>query len=254
MAKGVIYSFRNTIEHTPDDTIPEGVHWDTFLGPAPYRPFNENRYIYNWHWMWDTSTTEFGNNGIYRMDTCRWALGKETHPVKVSCTGGKFCRDDDQEVPNTLISALQYDDGVIIQDEVRSLYSNDEGLPDAGDVFIYSDQGYMTITTRGFKTYFGKNYEPGPSMSEDDIPEDQRSDAFSNLIQCVRSRRLEDLDNDILKGHMSAALGHLGVISYRTGRKLTFNPATEKFVNDKEADNYLRRPVYREPYVVPDVV
>ncbi len=254
MAKGLVYSYRRTIEHTPDSPIPEGVNWDRFLGPAPYRPFNENRYIYNWHWMWDTGTTEFGNNGIYRMDACRWALGKETHPVNVSCTGGKFGRDDDQEVPNTLISALKYDDGVIIQDEVRSLPSNPEGLPDAGDVFIYSDQGYMTITTSGFKTYFGPKNEPGPAMSENDIPEDQRSNGFANLVQCVRSRRHEDLDNDILKGHMSAALGHLGIISYRTGRSLTFNPATEKFVNDKEADSFLKRNTYRKPYIIPDVV
>jgi predicted dehydrogenase len=254
MAKGLVYSYRPTIEHTPDSPIPEGVHWDLFLGPAPYRPFNENRYIYNWHWMWDTGTTEFGNNGIYRMDTCRWALGKDTHPVKVSCTGGKFCRDnDDQEVPNILISALQYEDGVIIQDEVRSLYSNPEGLPHSGNVFIYSDQGYMTFSESGFKTYFGDKNEPGPSMSEDDIPEEQRSNGWKNLIECVRSRRREDLDNDILNGHMSAALGHLGVISYRTGRKLTFNPTTEKFVDDKEADKFLRRE-FRKPYVVPDVV
>ena len=77
--------------------------------------------------------------------------------------------------------------------------------------------------------------------------------AAKNLIECVRSRRLEDLDNDILKGHMSAALGHLGVISYRTGRKLTFNPDTEKFVNDKEADSYLTRN-YRSPYLMPENV
>jgi predicted dehydrogenase len=255
MAKGLVYSFRPTIGKTPDAPIPEGVHWDMFLGPAPYRPFNENHYIYNWHWMWDTGTTEFGNNGIYRMDTCRWALGKDTHPVKVACTGGKFGRDDDdQEVPNTLVSALQYEDGVVIQDEIRSLYSNPEGLPDAGNVFIYSDQGYMNIGTNGFKTYFGKNNEPGPAMSDKELSLDQIDNGFHNLINCVRSRKREELDNDILNGHMSAALGHLGVIAYRTGRRLTFDPKTEMFVNDKEANQYLKRPVYRKPYEIPDKV
>lgn len=90
-------------------------------------------------------------------------------------------------------------------------------------------------------------------MSESDFPAEERSDGWKNLIECVRSRRLEDLDNDILKGHMSAALGHLGVISYRTGRKLNFDPSTEKFVNDKKADSFLRRE-FRKPYVVPDIV
>lgn len=253
MGKGIVYSYRPSIGHVEDSPVPEGVNWDRFLGPAPYRPFNENRFLYTWHWFWDTSTTEFGNNGIYRMDTIRWALNKNTHPVKITCTGGKFCRDDDQEVPNIILASYEYEDGMIIHNEVRSLCTNPEGLPDSGNCFIYSDQGWMTISPSMFKTYFGPKNEPGPSLSGKDIPEEVGSNGWQNFIDCVRSRKREDLDNDILEGHMSAALGHLGVIAYRTGRKLRFNPAAEKFVKDKEADKYLTR-IYRKPYVVPDIV
>jgi len=112
----------------------------------------------------------------------------------------------------------------------------------------------MTITTVGFRTYFGKKNEPGPAMSDEEMTLDQIDNGFSNLIKCVRSRNREELDNDILKGHISAALGHLALISYRTGRSLTFNPETETFVNDKEADKYLKRESYRKPYVIPDKV
>jgi len=253
MAKGTTYRYRVPIEHVPDSPIPDGVHWDLFLGPAPYRQFNENRYIYQWHWYWDTGTTEYGNNGIYRMDTVRWALNKNTHPVKIHCSGGKFCRDDDQEVPNTLVASYEYEDGIIVQNEMRSLPTNPEGLSDSGDCFLYSDLGWMTFNGNGYKTYFGTKNEPGPAKSENDIPPEERSDGWKNLIDCVRSRKREDLDNDILEGHMSAALGHLGVISYRTGRKLVFNPETEKFVKDPEADKLLTR-TYRKPYVMPDKV
>lgn len=253
MAKGTTYRYRVPIEHVPDSPIPDGVHWDLFLGPAPYRQFNENRYIYQWHWYWDTGTTEYGNNGIYRMDTVRWALNKNTHPVKIHCSGGKFCRDDDQEVPNTLVASYEYEDGIIVQNEMRSLPTNPEGLSDSGDCFLYSDLGWMTFNGNGYKTYFGTKNEPGPAKSENDIPPEERSDGWKNLIDCVRSRKREDLDNDILEGHMSAALGHLGVISYRTGRKLVFNPETEKFAKDPEADKLLTR-TYRKPYVMPDKV
>jgi len=252
MARGVVYRHRTTIGHVEDSPIPPGVHWDTFLGPAPYRPFNENRYIYNWHWFWDTGTTEFGNNGIYRMDMARWALGIDTHPVKVHCTGGKFGREDDQEVPNVMTAVYEYGNGMIIQNEVRSLYTNPEGMPGSGDCFVYSDQGWMSIGN-GFKTYFGNKNEPGPSLSEADLPAHEKSDNWSNFIACVRSRKVEDLDCDIAEGHLSACIGHLGVISYRTGRKLAFNPATEKFVNDPEADKLLTRD-YRKPYVMPENV
>ena len=254
MAKGITYRYRVPIDHVPDTPVPEGVHWDLFLGPAPYRPFNVNRYIYQWHWYWDTGTTEFGNNGIYRMDTVRWALNKNTHPVKIHCSGGKFGRDDDQEVPNVLIAACEYGDGTIIQNEVRSLPTNPEGLSaDSGDCFIYSDQGWMTFNGNGYKTYFGQKNEPGPARSENDFPAEERSDGWKNFIDCVRSRKREDLDNEILEGHLSASLGHLGLISYRTGRKLIFNPETEKFVRDKEADKLLTRE-YRKPYVMPENV
>lgn len=250
MAKGITYRYRVPIEHVPDNPIPEGVNWDLFLGPAPYRPFNENRYIYQWHWYWDTGTTEFGNNGIYRMDTVRWALNKNTHPVRIHCAGGKYMRDDDQEVPNILVAIYEYADGTIVQNEVRSLCTNPEGLPDSGDCFLYSDQGWMTFNGSGYKTYFGTKNEPGPAKSDRDFPAEELTNGWENFINCVRSRKREELDNDILEGHLSASLGHLGVISYRTGRKLTFDPLKEKFVGDPDADKLLTRD-YRKPFVMP---
>ena len=67
----------------------------------------------------------------------------------------------------------------------------------------------------------------------------------------MRSRKREDLYCEILEGHLSTAICHLANISYRTGRKLTFDPEKEVFVGDKEADRYLTRE-YRAPYLLPD--
>jgi hypothetical protein len=185
------------------------------------------------------------------MDRARWALGIDTHPVKIHCTGGKYGRDDDSEAPNVLSAAYEYENGMIIQNEVRSIPTNPEGMDGSGDCFIYSDQGWMELGTGGFKTFFGRKNEPGPSFSDADIPEDEKSNNWKNFIDCVRSRKVEDLDCDIAEGHLSASIGHLGVISYRTGRKLEFDPEKEKFINDTEADKLLTRE-YRSPYVMPD--
>ena len=111
----------------------------------------------------------------------------------------------------------------------------------------------MTFSTNGYKTYFGVKNKPGPAKSDSDFKPEELHSGWKNLIDCVRSRRREELDNDILEGHMSATLGHLGVISQRVGRQLEFDPKTEKFVNDKEADKLLTR-VYRAPFVVPENV
>ena len=60
--------------------MPPGVDWDMFLGPAPMRPFNENRFHYNWHWFWDTGNGDIGNQGVHEMDIARWGLGEATLP------------------------------------------------------------------------------------------------------------------------------------------------------------------------------
>jgi predicted dehydrogenase len=254
MARGITYRYRESIGKFPDSPVPEGVHWDLFLGPAPYRPFNLNRFLYHWHWFWDTGTTDMGNNGIYRMDTARWALNKNTHPVKVHCTGGLFGRDGEQETPNIMSASYVYDDGTIIQNEIRGLSTNPEGAQaDPGDCFIYGEKGWMSISGDGYKTWFGPGNEPGPAKSDKDFAPDERNNGFKNLVDCVRSGRKEDLDNPMIEGHLSASLCHLGIISYRTGRELRFNPSAEKFVNDPAADKYLTRD-YRKPYVMPDKI
>ncbi|MCK4965763.1 Gfo/Idh/MocA family oxidoreductase, partial [bacterium] len=132
MARGIVFSHRASIGHVKDSPIPKGVNWDRFLGPAPYRPFNENRFIYNWHWFWDTGITEFGNNGVYQMDVARWAMDKRVHPLKIHCAGGFFGQDSDQEVPNTLAATYEYSDGTLIQCEIRSLFSNKEDEESGG--------------------------------------------------------------------------------------------------------------------------
>jgi len=259
MGRVIIFGGRGNIGHVKDSTIPDGVDWNLFLGPAPYRPFNENRFHYKWHWFWDYSTTEFGNNGVHYMDMVRRGLNKRVHPIKIHCTGGYYIYDSDQEIPNIQTATYEYEDGIITQLEVRSLFTNPEA-GSKGGCFLYGSDGWMHLSSNGYKTYFGPKDEPGPSMSSRDEvhqptdPEAKGLDPhFTNFIDCVRSRRWQDLNADILEGHMSTTICHLGNISYRTGRKLTFNPYSEIFIDDDDANSYLTRE-YRQPYAVPDEV
>ncbi len=82
--KGVSPFSRATLGSAP---IPEGVNWDLYLGPAPYRAFTMNRFHYGWHFFWDTSTAGVGNNGVHSLDVVRWGLNKSVHPVRILCTG-----------------------------------------------------------------------------------------------------------------------------------------------------------------------
>ena len=114
----------------------------------------------------------------------------------------------------------------------------------------------MYLNYSAFRTYLGRKGEPGPSLKLEEVkpPVDTLERLhFGNWVDCIRTRKWQDLNADILEGHMSTAMMHLGNISYRTGRKLQFNPVSERFVNDEDADTYLTR-IYRPPYVVPDDV
>jgi predicted dehydrogenase len=254
MAKGICYKRRPSIGKKPDGPVPPGVNYDLWLGPAPMRPFNENRFHYNWHWFWDTGNGDIGNQGVHEMDIARWGLNKGTLPKVVHSSGGKFVYDDDQETPNTQLSVFEWDD-CQLHFEVRGLLTGGEssisydGRNFIGNMFFGSD-GYMSVDQRGFQVYRGDGRELTERMDYAEPRIWDTAPHIGNFIEAVKSRNTTDLHADILEGHLSASLCHMANISYRTGRKLTFDPVSETFVNDPEANGLVKRK-YREPYVVP---
>ncbi|AMV38265.1 Gfo/Idh/MocA family protein [Planctomyces sp. SH-PL62] len=242
MAKGLCYKPRGSIGQKPDGPIPAGVDYDIWLGPAPERPFNPNRFHYNWHWFWDYGNGDLGNQGIHQMDVARWGLGKQEFPKAVMSSGGRFGYKDDGETPNTLATLFEFDDAEL-QFEVRGLVTNPELDVKIGNIF-YGTEGVLAISGYNtWSTFFGPNLEPGEGGKGG-------GDHYANFLQAVRARDPKILNADIEEGHLSSAYCHLGNIAYRLGRKLHINPATESFVDDSEADALLTRP-YRAPFVVP---
>lgn len=259
MAKGLCFKPRDTIGKKLDAPVPAGVNYDLWLGPAPYKPFNPNRFHYNWHWFWDYGCTDLGNQGPHQLDIARWGLNKRVHPKKIKCVGGHYAFDDDQETPNQQFSTFEYDDGKIMQFEVRGLYTNDESNVRIGNLF-YGTQGWMWLNGANWKTFFGRKNEPGPSYDRAEAAADPMnlagagdSNHFVNFIQAVKANDWMKGTADIEEGHMSSALAHLANISYRLGRELGFDSYAEQFVNDALANEYLTRD-YRYPYVVPEKV
>ena len=242
MAKGLCYKSRGSIGVKADAAVPKGVDYDLWLGPAPKRPFNPNRFHYNWHWFWDYGNGDLGNQGIHQMDLARWGLGKNEFPKAVTSSGGRFGYTDQGETPNTLHVAYEFDD-CELQFEVRGLPTNDELKVKIGDIF-YGTEGILAITSyESWQVYQGPKLEPGPSGHGG-------GDHFANFAKAVKARDRRLLNADIEEGHLSSAYCHLGNIAYRLGRKLHVNASSESFVNDPEADAMLTRD-YRAPFVVP---
>jgi predicted dehydrogenase len=257
MAKGLCFKRRKSIGHSPDGPVPAGVDYNTWLGPAQMRPFNPNRFHYNWHWFWDTGNGDIGNQGVHEMDICRWGLNKHTLPEAVSCEGGKFVYKDDQETPNTQLAIFKYDD-CELQFEVRGLITGGEssiaydGSNFIGNLF-YGSEGWMSIDLNGYQIYRGEDRKMAEQMKYTEPIEWDTTPHIQNFLKAVRSRNHKDLTCDIEEGYLSAALVHMANISYRTGRRLHFDPKAERFVNDAEANSYITRK-YRPPFVVPENV
>ena len=277
LSRGLCYKWRDTIGDKGPEKVPSGVNYDFWTGPAPMKAFTQNRFHYNWHWIWDTGNGDLGNQGIHEVDIARWGLGVR-YPNKVSAIGGHFMFDDDQETPNTLNCAFEFDmpngKRKMMEFEVRHWISNPEcgigtpafgggkGVPfvgaggapqrkrapnSIGNIF-YGSNGYMAIGGHDtYRTWVGPEQEAGPSAKKG------VGNLWANFIDCVHSRKKENLLAPIEEGHISTTLVHLANASYRLGRTLHFNPATQEVIGDDDANRMLHGQ-YRAPYVVPEKV
>ena len=111
MARGLCIKPRDSFGIAPDSEPPATLHYDMWLGPVTWRPYNEKRGTYNWHWFWDTGNGDTGNQGPHQFDIARWGMNKNEHPVSVYSTGGVYGIDPKecaQETPNTQCSVFKY--------------------------------------------------------------------------------------------------------------------------------------------------
>jgi predicted dehydrogenase len=293
MARALCYKWRDTIGHAGPEPVPAGVHYDLWTGPAPMKPFTKNRFHYNWHWIWETGNGDLGNQAIHEIDIARWGLGVRFPTSVSAKGGHFMFEDDQEtpNVLNAVYyfeDASVPGKRKMMEVEVRPWITNHEaeigtgtyggaavppaGLKPAvykapddagekqqaplgpvnaksntiGNIF-YGTKGYLGVDGyESYKTWLGDRMEPGPSGRA-------AGDHYANFVECVRSRRAEDIHCPIEEGHLSTTLVHLANASYRLGRTLKFDGATEQVVGDDEA-NVMLKGTYRAPYVVPEEV
>ena len=247
MVKAINNQRRGRHAIRPDEAVPKGVDYDLWIGPGPKRPFNRNRFHSTWHWTWDFGTGDLGNDGVHQIDLGRWAAGLKA-PKAVSCSGAKLgSKGDAQETPDTMVVTWEYDDLLYVFEQRDFTPYRMQGHRLDNDNIIYGDRGYMMVDRDGFRVFY--KGERGPSF-EKKWTDSARH--YQNFIDCIKSRRSDELIADIEEGHYSSLLCHLGNISYRTGRRLEFDPETETFPGDDEANALLTRE-YRKGFELPSI-
>ena len=238
---------RPTIGNPPDGPAPAGVDYDVWLGPAPARAFNPNRFHYNWRFFWDYGNTELGNQGVHMLDVAMWAIESmrgldKCLPRHVSGTSGIYWLDDAKEVPDTQVLTYDYGDFALVW-ELRSFAKHHPIEGADGATAFYGTDATLVADDPGW-TVYDKN---------DKVIENVKSSGGShegNFLECIKSRKQPNADVEL--GRLSTTICHLGNIVTRLRRDVRFDPKTETFGDDKEGNAYLTKQ-YRAPYALPKV-
>lgn len=236
MAKAWNVQMRVNIGRKANSPVPDGVDYDSWLGPAPWIPFNENRFHYKWHWHWHFGTGDAGNDGVHQLDIARWALGVD-YPREASGMGAKLYFDDDQQTPDTMNVTFRYGRKAMIW-EMRIWNPYQMEGTESG-VAVYGSDASIQIGPYnrrwGYKLYDAK----GRLVEHNDADDESGAEHLRDFVECIRSRKLPNADISI--GHLSAVHCHLANIVARTGRSLAFEQETERCIRDAHANQYIRR-------------
>ncbi|MBI4660457.1 MAG: Gfo/Idh/MocA family oxidoreductase [Verrucomicrobia bacterium] len=235
VSKGYCCKPRWSIGYRPIEDPPANLDFDIWLGPAPKQPFHRNLVHYNWHWFWDFGNGDIGNQGVHEIDIARWALGG-TLPRSVISLGGRYVDGpdfkDQGQTPNQLVSLYDFGDTLLLF-ETRGLVGKLKEFPNMVTNELYFEAGAV----KGNRFYPKGKSEGEPIVRVE--AEVHPGGNFGNFINCVRSRKREELNADILQGHLSSALCHLGNISYRFAKTRPFEKPTDFSDNSVVGDSIM---------------
>jgi predicted dehydrogenase len=225
----------------PDSDPPSTLDYDFWLGPAPYRPYNEKRVHYLFRFFWDYSGGQMTNFGAHDLDITQLALGMdESGPVKIEGTA-EFHPEGWYEVPNKCRITYTYANGVTV------LLGQEQSDVKSGITFIGSE-GSMSVTRSKFEStpkeiVQNAVKERGIKLGFGTATEDHHL----NWIECIKSGSRPNADAEI--GHRSATVCHLGNIAVRTGQPIEWDAKTETIIGNEKAAAMLTR-TYRKPWTL----
>lgn len=231
----------------PDGLVPAGVDYTRWLGPAEPRPFNPNRFHFEFRWFWDYAGGLMTDWGVHMLDFALVGMGATT-PKSIMATGGKFAYPGDAaETPDTLTTAYEFDDFTVQWEHANGIDGGPYGR-NHGVAFI-GNFGTLVLDRGGWEVIpEGDRMEAVPLQKSQDNGLDKHT---NNFIEVVRSRKLEDLNAPITAGAHIAIFSQMGNIAYRTGEKIYWDAQKERFTS--KAANKLLAAEYHNGYRIPAI-
>ncbi len=254
------------IGNPPDGQPPDGLDYDFWLGPAPKRPFNDNRFIFNFRWFWDYAGGMMTDWGVHLIDIVQWAMNVDA-PRAVTAVGAKYAIKDNRETPDTIDAFLEYPTFICSYSNrvLNGRSPNNRGY----GIEFYGTEGTLFVDRAGYEltpepvdpetppAYWKAEMESVqkplkpwerprrtragryPTLTAESS--DQNISHIRNFYECLKSRQLPASDIEI--GHRSSSACMLANLSLRTGRTVVWDAAKETIAGDAEASALL----WREP-------
>jgi predicted dehydrogenase len=237
--------WKSAVPKVPDTPVPEGVDYNMWLGPAPLRPFNKNRFHFTWRWYWEYGNGLMTDWGVHLIDYILYGMGKSI-PDSVMAMGGKYAfPDDDMVTPDTMTAVYDFRDFVMIWEHTIGIGLGNWRRPH-GMSYI-GENGTLVLDRNGWEV----------------VPEKQRIEAVpvqknvgngqdlhaKNFIECILGNTPEKLNAGIDIGRNVALVAQMGNIAFRTGEKVSWDNAKQAF--NSAAANKLITPVYNNGYKLP---
>jgi predicted dehydrogenase len=232
----------------PDTAAPPGVDYKMWLGPATTRAFNSSRYLFNFRWFWDYAGGLMTDWGVHLLDYGLLGM-KAGDPKTIAALGGDFAYPDlYQETPDTLTTLYEFDHFNLVWDSAMGIgngsYGRDHGIAYIGNnaTLVLSRGGWEVIDEKKNKI---KIERPLAKPTDNGL-----DNHWKNFIEVVRSRKMDDLHCSIAAGAHVATVAQLGNISYRSGKRLSWN--ADKFTDEAVNNEYLMKE-YHNGYSLPNL-
>jgi predicted dehydrogenase len=223
----------------PDTAPPAGVDYKMWLGPAPTRPFNSSRFHFNFRWFWDYAGGLMTDWGVHLLDYGLLGMKSPT-PKSITALGGRFAYPElYEETPDTLTTLYEFDGFNMVWDSAMGIdngsYNRDHGIAYIGNngTLILNRGGWEVIEERQSKNKVSK-----PFVASSDNGLDKH---LENFVSVVKSRKKEELHCPVQAAALVATVAQMGNIAYRSGKKLEWNAAKERFTDEAANKEYMMK-------------
>jgi predicted dehydrogenase len=237
--------WKGAVPKVPDSPVPEGVNYDMWLGPAPKRPFNKNRFHFTWRWYWEYGNGVMTDWGVHLIDYILYGMNRSV-PESVMAVGGKYAfPDDDMVTPDTLTAVYDFKDFTLIWEHTIGIGLGNWQRPH-GMSYI-GENGTLVLDRNGWEVVpEKKKIEAVPVQKSVGSGLDLH---VRNFLDCVKDKTPQKLNAGIDIGRNVALVAQMGNIAYRTGEKVFWNNDKQQF--STATANKLITPVYNNGWVLP---